>query len=229
MRHDTFPLMLFAAGRGTRMKALTKSRPKPLVEVAGRSLLSHALGLGQAAGAAPIVANAHYLGQQIEDALAGEDVAISREEVLLDTGGGLRAARPLLGEGPVWTLNSDAIWTGPNPLQALAAAWDPDRMDALLLLVPPAQAEGTSSAGDFALAPDGRLSRGPGYIYTGAQILRPDGLSAIGEDVFSLNVLWDKIAAEGRLHGIVFPGGWCDVGRPEGIALAEAMLERTDA
>lgn len=220
-------LMIFAAGRGTRMGALTQDRPKPLVRVAGRPLLDHALELGQKAGAAPIVVNTHYLGAQIETHLQGRNIAISAEtETLLDTGGGLRAALPLLGPGPVMTLNSDAVWRGPNPLDLLRAAWRPDEMDALLLCIPPSRAHAHDSAGDFTLSDDGLLTRGPGLTYTGAQIINPARLHEIGDEVFSLNRLWDLLTP--RLHGLSYPGDWCDVGHPAGIAAAEAMLERAD-
>ena len=146
-----FPLMLFAAGRGTRMGPLTENRPKPLIEVAGSPLIDHALALADAAGARPIVVNLSYLGAQIARHLAARPITLSWEPVLLETGGGLRQALPKLGPGPVMTLNSDAVWTGANPLQQLAAAWDEDRMDTLLLLAPKSQAHGHSGRGDFLL------------------------------------------------------------------------------
>lgn len=225
MRTTPDALMLFAAGFGTRMGALTRNRPKPLVEVAGRPLLDHALDLVRAAGMVRIVANTHYLGPQIAAHLAGSEVLISDEtEEILETGGGLRRALPLLGEGPVFTLNTDAIWTGPNVIETLRAAWDPARMDALLALIPPENAVGHRGAGDFALGSEGRLLRGPGYVYSGAQIMNPAGIETISARSFSLNLLWDKMISEGRLFGVVHPGGWCDVGRPESIPLAEAMI-----
>ena len=224
MRNPPDALMLFAAGFGTRMGALTQTRPKPLVPVAGRPLIDHALDLAEGAGIGRIVANTHYLGAQVAAHLAGRRVAISDESArILETGGGLRRALPLLGPGPVFTLNTDAIWTGPNVLCALRAAWRPG-MGALLALVPAGRATGHAGAGDFTLGADGRLTRGPGHVYTGAQILDPSGLAAIPEEVFSLNRLWDTMLAEGRVFGLVHPGGWCDVGRPESIPLAEAML-----
>lgn len=223
-------VMLFAAGRGTRMGTLTRTRPKPLIEVAGRPLLDHALALVDAAGAERIVVNIHHLGDQIRDHLRGRpDIRLSPEPELLETGGGLRAALPLLGPGPVITLNTDAVWTGPNPISELRAAWDPVRMDALLLLIDPARAHGHAGGGDFLIDPQGRLTRGPGLIYSGLQITRTEGLGAIGEDVFSMNVLWDRMLREGRLFGHVHDGSWGDVGHPQGIATAEALLqERRD-
>lgn len=228
MRDTPDALMLFAAGFGTRMGELTRTRPKPLVTVSGKPLIDHALALAHDAKIGRIVANTHYLGAQIADHLAGQDVLISDESAqILETGGGLRRALPLLGPGPVMTLNTDAVWTGPNPLAALRSAWDGARMGALLMLVPTAQATGHGGAGDFELLPDGRIRRGAGWVYTGAQVLDPAGLAAIPEEVFSLNLCWDRLLAEGRAFGIVHPGGWCDVGRPESIALAEDMLDRT--
>ncbi|MBD3801727.1 MAG: nucleotidyltransferase family protein [Thioclava sp.] len=219
-------IMVFAAGLGTRMRPLTNDRPKPLVEVAGKPLIDHALDLAQEGGARRIVANVHYFADQMIAHLAGREVLVSDEsEEVLETGGGLRKALPLLGEGPVLTLNTDAIWTGPNAIARLRAAWEPDRMGALLMLVPPEQALGHMGAGDFTCDDQGRLRRGPGYVYTGAQIIDPAGIETISEEKFSLNLLWNQMISEGRLYGIVHEGGWCDVGRPESIPLAEGMLD----
>lgn len=223
-----FPLMLFAAGFGTRMGALTAHQPKPLIKVGRVALIDHALTIAAEAGAGKIVVNTHYLAEQMAKHLRRKTVQISHEAgQILETGGGLKAALPLLGGGPVMTLNTDAVWTGANPLAELMAAWDAQEMDALLLLAPPEQALGHSGRGDFTLAPDGRIARANGAeapIYLGAQILRTEALSAISEPVFSLNRVWDRMLAEGRAYGIIHRGGWCDVGRPEGIALAENLL-----
>lgn len=215
-------VMIFAAGFGTRMRPLTATRPKPLIKVAGKTLLDHCLGL---TGQRRVVVNTHYLGAQIAAHLAGSGVAVSEESPeILDTGGGLRQALPLLGPGPVITLNSDAVWTGPNPLDTLEATWDPGRMDALLLLVPRDRAQGYTREGDFLMNDAGQLSHGPGLVYSGAQIIKTEGLAGISEDRFSLNVLWDSMQASGRLYGLLHPGGWCDVGHPGGIVEAETML-----
>lgn len=213
------PLMLFAAGLGTRMGALTADRPKPMIPVAGRPLIDHALDIARGAGVMRIVANTHYLAGRM---VLPADVAVSHEPDLLETGGGLRAALPLLGAGPVMTLNTDAVWTGTNPLTELLAAWDPDRMDALLLLLPAPQATGYHGAGDFSAGPV--LTRGGDHAYLGAQILKTEGLADIPDTKFSLNLLWDRMIGAGRLHGITHRGGWCDVGRPESLPLAEALL-----
>ncbi|TJZ92341.1 nucleotidyltransferase family protein [Paracoccus gahaiensis] len=216
--------MIFAAGLGTRMRPLTDLCPKPLIEVAGRSLLDRALDLGRQAGAGPIVVNTHYLGAQIERHLQGQDVALSPEPgQILETGGGLRHALPLLGDGPVMTLNPDVVWTGPNVLTALAGAWRDD-MDALLALVPLDRATARQGAGDFSLDADQRLIRRGDFVYAGAQIIRPDRLAEIADTAFSLNRLWDLLIAEGRAFGMIHSGGWCDVGTPQAIPLAEALL-----
>ena len=218
-------VMIFAAGRGTRMGALTETRPKPLIEVAGRPLIDHALTLAEHAGVTRLVANLHHLPDQLAAHLALRGVKLSLEtEQLLETGGGLRRALPLLGPDPVFTINADAVWTGPNPFEELGRAWNPAKMDALLLLVPREKATGHKGAGDFHLRANGRLERGPGLVYVGAQIIRTDGLDAVEDEVFSVNLIWDRMLAEGRLFGAVHRGGWCDVGHPGGIAEAEALL-----
>ncbi|MEZ5911153.1 MAG: nucleotidyltransferase family protein [Paracoccaceae bacterium] len=214
--------MIFAAGLGTRMGDLTRTRPKPLIPVAGRALIDRALDI--AAGLSPIVVNTHYRAAQLHRYLADRPVTISHEPELLETGGGLRAARPLLGAGPVFTLNSDIVWSGPNPLSALRAGWDPDRMDALLLLVDLANAQAHRGKGDFVRDASGRLTRGHGWVYAGAQIIKPETLDGIDETAFSLNRVWDGVIARKRLFGLCYAGRWCDVGSPAGIAEAEAML-----
>ena len=157
--------------------------------------------------------------------LAGSEVAVSDEsDLLLETGGGLRRALHLLGTDPVITMNPDVVWTGPNPVAELRAAWDGARMDALLMLVAGDRAEGRVGGGDFALAADGRIARRGDLVFGGAQIIRTDRLAEIGEEVFSLNRLWDLLIADGRAFGVVHGGRWCDVGRPDCIPLAEAML-----
>lgn len=219
--------MLFAAGFGTRMGALTANQPKPMIKVAGKPLIEHALDLAKTAGISKTVVNLHYLGDQIESHLQNRDITLSWErDRILETGGGLKAALPLLGDGPVLTLNTDAVWSGQNPLSQLLDVWDPAKMDALLLLLPAEKALGHSGTGDFLLDDQGRISRANGAkapIYLGAQILKTEALYAISEPVFSLNRLWDIAIANQRAYGLLHHGGWCDVGRPEGIALAESL------
>ncbi|WP_116597723.1 nucleotidyltransferase family protein [Primorskyibacter marinus] len=217
--------MIFAAGFGTRMKDLTRNRPKPLIKVAGRALIDHALDLTKPFPDLRRVVNLHYLSELLRAHLASTDVLFSEETpAILDTGGGLRQALPLLQSNPVFTTNTDAVWRGPNPFQLLANAWRPKVMDALLLCVPLQNAVGHKGDGDFTIAPDGRLQRGPGLVYSGVQIIRTDGLQDIPDPAFSLNLLWNRIAADGRLYGLPYDGKWCDVGHPEGITLAEDML-----
>jgi len=166
-------VMLFAAGFGTRMGALTKDRPKPLIPVAGLPLIDHALDLVEDLRPARTVANLHYRADQLAAHLEPKNVLLSHEiPDILETGGGLRAALPLLQSNPVFTLNSDAIWSGPNPLTLLRDAWVPDRMDALLMCVPISQTIGHAGTGDFTADAEGRITRGPGLIYGGAQMIK---------------------------------------------------------
>lgn len=218
-------VMVFAAGKGTRMAPLTDHTPKPMIEVAGQTLLDRAITIARDAGADRFVVNVHHLGGQIVDHLAGTDIAISDEsDALLETGGGLRKALPLLGADPVITINPDVVWTGPNPVAALREAWDGGRMDALLMLIPLPAARGREGGGDFSLTPEGRLIRQGDLVYGGLQIIRTDRLAEIAEDAFSLNRLWDLMIAEGRAYGLIHVGQWCDVGRPDCIPLAEGLL-----
>jgi N-acetyl-alpha-D-muramate 1-phosphate uridylyltransferase len=225
--------MIFAAGLGTRMGALTRDQPKPLLTVGGRALIDHALDLARDAGARPIVANAHAHADQVVAHLAkaAPEALISRETLRLETGGGLRAALPLLGASPVFTLNADIIWRGPNPLTALAAAWNPAHADALLALVPRGAALGHSGPGDFDMDGEGRLTRrgrasSADYVYAGVQIIDTSAVATEPPGAFSLNRIWDRMLAAGRLYGLAWQGLWVDVGRPESFALAEAELAR---
>lgn len=223
-------VMVFAAGFGTRMGRLTAERPKPLIEVGGRTLLDRTLDLATAAGVDRIVVNSHYRADQIEDHLSGRPITISHEEPeILDTGGGLKRALSALGSQPVFTANPDAVFTGRNPFEELASAWDPLRMEALLLLVPLAAAGGRKGPGDFGLADDRRLSRDGDFVYTGLQILRTERIRDETNEVFSLNAIWDAMAQCGGLFGMLHEGSWCDVGHPEGISIAERLIGTHDA
>ncbi len=222
---NPLPVMIFAAGLGTRMGDLVKDRPKPLVQVGGQTLLDHALSFVNLPALGRKVVNVHYKAEMVIDHLAGQDVVFSDErDALLETGGGLRRALPLLDSLVVATLNTDAVWVGPNPFEALLTAWDADKMDALLLLAPLAQVHGHPGTGDFILDEAGRLSRGPGLVYTGVQIIKTKGLSDMPDGSFSLNLLWDAIADQDRLFGVRYGGDWCDVGRPSSIPVAEKLL-----
>jgi len=229
MREYPDAIMMFAAGFGTRMKHLTQHQPKPLVPVAGRPLIDHALDLARGVGPSRIVANLHYLPEQLDAHLKPQGVTtIIETPEILDTGGGLRNALPLLGTEPVFTMNSDAIWAGPNPLSLLRKAWKPEQMDAMLMTVPLGQTLGHGGQGDFILGENGNLTRGPGNVYGGVQIIKTDLLSAIDADKFSLNLLWDMMLERQTLFGLPYPGRWCDVGHPGGITLAESLLADAD-
>jgi MurNAc alpha-1-phosphate uridylyltransferase len=223
----TLPLMIFAAGFGTRMGALTADRPKPMLEIAGRRMIDRAIDMGEEAGSAPIIANTHYLADVITSVLRARGVGVSHEPVILDTGGGLKAALPSLGGGRVATLNPDVAWSGPNPLRHLLATPWPEDAGALLLLIPEDRALGRSGPGDFALGADGRLSRKGPFVYTGTQIIDAAAVRDTPGEVFSLNATWTTLAAEGRLYGTVYPGRWCDAGSPEGLSAADALLRET--
>jgi MurNAc alpha-1-phosphate uridylyltransferase len=204
------------------MAPLTDTRPKPLVHVAGKPLLDHARAQ---CGGLNVVVNAHYFADQIYDHLDGTGVAVSDETgTLLETGGGLRRALPLLGTEPVFTMNTDAVWHGANPLDQLRKSWDPSTMEALLLMIHKPNAIGHSGAGDFNIDAEGRLSRGNEYVYSGAQIIRTDGLADVKEDAFSMWELWTGMLGRCGMFGVAYDGKWCDVGRPESIPIAEAML-----
>jgi len=218
--------MLFAAGFGTRMKHLTADRPKPMVQVAGRPLINYALDLARDIAPPVIVANLHYRPEMLVAYLAPLGVRTVLElPDILETGGGLRNALPLLGDGPVITVNTDAIWKGPNPLRLLMQAWDPARMDALLMGVSPLHAMEHDGEGDFTISDDGRLTRGPGAVFGGVQIIKTDLLAEITQEVFSLNLVWDRMLERGTMYGLHYPGTWCDVGHPGGVSTAEGLLK----
>ena len=221
-------VMILAAGFGTRMGALTADRPKPLIEVAGRALLDHAIAAARDGGGR-IAVNAHYRAEQIAAHLAGmPDIHLSVEAPdILDSGGGVKRALPHLAGSPIATLNADAVWTGPGPLNTLVAAWDGARMGALMLLVPRGRAVGRTGGGDVAMDAQGRLTwdrSAAGLVHTGAQLIDPALIAARPETAFSLLDIWQEQMEQGRLFGVIHPGRWADVGQPEGIALAEGML-----
>lgn len=227
MRHTRPALMLFAAGFGTRMGALTAHRPKPLIPVAGKPLIDHAMDVAAGAGVTKIVVNLHYLGDQLADHL-GNRTGVSWERgCILDTGGGLKAALPMLGDGAVLTLNTDAIWTGSNPLEQLMDAWDGDRMDVLFLTLPAAKARSATGRSDFVMDTDGGIdwAKGrDGVLYLGAQMIHPRLVAEVPDTAFSLHGPWTTAMDAGRAYGITHQGDWCDVGHPHGIVEAEQML-----
>lgn len=227
---------VLAAGLGTRMRPVTATVPKPLVAVAGKALLDHALDRVAEAGIDTAVVNVHYLADQIEGHLArragGPAIRVSDERgALLETGGGLRKALPLLGDGPFVVLNADSFWLeGPEPnLRRLIDRWDARRMDGLLLVAPTAASLGYEGAGDFVMDPDGRLERrgvrpAAPFIYAGVAILTPALFADTPAGAFSLNLLFDRAIAAGRLFGMALDGQWLHVGTPEAIQAAEARV-----
>lgn len=228
--------MVLAAGLGKRMRPLTASQPKPLVRVAGKALIDHALDRLADAGIAKAVVNVHYLADALDahvSARAAPKVTLSDERaLLLETGGGMIKARALLPD-PFFALNSDNIWLdGPrNAFADLSAAWNPAIMDALLLVVPHARAHNFDGPGDFHMDALGRLSRRkPGriapFIYSGIQLVSHRLLREAPEGPFSTNILWNRAIAEDRLYGLAFTGQWFEVGTPAAIAPTEEALRR---
>jgi len=227
--------MIMAAGLGQRMRPLTNGKPKPLVEVAGTPLIDYGLSRLTEAGCDIAVVNVHYLADQIEawaKAKTSPRIVVSDERrELLDTGGGIVKALPLLGEAPFFVVNSDSIWIDQEKpaLARLKEGWDEARMDCLLLLCHPARTIGYDGHGDFNLEGDGRITGrsakgAAGLAYIGAYLVHPRLFADISVSKFSVNLLWDKAIAQGRLFGIEHQGLWLHVGTPEAIPLAECAL-----
>lgn len=226
--------MVLAAGLGLRLRPLTDKVPKPLVRVAGRTMLDRVLDHLVVAGVERAVVNSHHLADQIEAHLAARDappVVLSHEPELLETGGGIVRALPRLGPRAFYAANADIIWAdGPTPaLARLAAAWNDDAMDALLLVHPHGRAVGFDGAGDFFRARSGALRRRGGrsrapYVFTGVQVLHPRLFDGAPAGAFSMNVLYDRALADGRLFGLVHDGDWFHVGTPAALAEAETIL-----
>jgi len=228
--------MVLSAGLGERMRPLTDNLPKPLLKVHGQSLLDHALNRLEDAGVTHAVVNTFYLADMIRDHLAGRatpDIAISQEQERLETGGGIKKALPLLGDGPFYAVNADALWlNGPtDALLRLAAIWDDRSMDALLLLHSTVYAYGYTGRGDFLCGPDGRLIRRPEqevspFLFTGIQIFHPRLFDQAPDGVYSLNLLYDRAIENDRLFGVVHDGEWFHIGTPKGLADAESFMQK---
>lgn len=229
--------MLMAAGLGKRMRPLTAAMPKPMVRVAGKPLIDRALDRVEDAGIEKAVVNVHYLAESIEAHLSPRKapaVTFSNErEQLLETGGGMVKAQGAgLLPDPFFACNADSIWLdGPrNAFADLSDAWDPDRMDALLLVVSHARARNFDGTGDFYMDGAGRLSRkkpdriAP-FIYTGIQLVSHRLLRDAPEGKFSTNILWDRAIEEDRLFGVAFTGMWYEVGTPQHIGPTEEALK----
>ncbi len=228
--------MVMAAGLGTRMRPLTNDRPKPLVKVGGKPLIEYAFDKLRLAGVGKAVVNVHYLPDMMEAYLGagiyGIDITLSDErELLLETGGGLVKALPMIDSDPFYAINSDAIWTdgAVDALTRLAAQWDAGKMDALLLVVPREKAHHHRGSGDFSLDGAGRLVRrgnaeNAPLVYTGVQLIGKRLLRDAPDGPFSTNVLWDRAIAEGRAFGLVHEGDWFDIGSPAAIEPTELAL-----
>jgi N-acetyl-alpha-D-muramate 1-phosphate uridylyltransferase len=220
--------MVLAAGLGQRMRPITNHLPKPLVEVGGHTMLDHALDRLADAGVKRAVVNVHWLADQIETHVKNRvvpHITISDERgALLETGGGVKKALPLLGTEPFLHVNSDSLWVerGINNISALAAAWNPAKMDMLLLLALRETSYGYEGAGDFTMDHAGKLMRRQAasvapYIYAGVAMMKPEIFNETPDGAFSLNILFDRCIAENRLYGHILDGQWLHVGTPEAI------------
>ena len=226
--------MVLAAGLGRRMRPLTERTPKPLIAVAGRTMLDRALDSLVDAGVTAVVVNVHWLAEQVEAHLAARarpGIALSREEVLLETGGGVAAALERFDGRPFFVVNADVVWSdGTVPaLVRLGEAWREEDMDALLLVVPVARASGYDGSGDFLMDASGRLARrardgtAP-FVFSGVQIVHPRLFDDAPRGAYSMNALWDRAAAAGRLSGLAHDGGWYHVGTPAALSRAEREI-----
>ena len=230
--------MVLAAGLGTRMRPLTNDRPKALVEVGGRALIDHMLDRLQEQGVTRAVVNVHAFADRLEDHLSRRDfpvIVISDERAkLLDQGGGIRKVLPLFEGKPFYLCNTDAFWIeGPlSNIQRLADAWDPARMDALLLVAAASTSVGVDWPGDFTMDAQGRLTRrnerdvAP-FVYSGVGIIKPELFADERADAFRLAPFFFAAAEKGRLHGLRLDGVWLHVGTPAAIAQAEAAIARS--
>lgn len=228
--------MVMAAGLGTRMRPLTNDRCKALVELDDKALIDWTLDTLLQAGIETAVVNVHHFADRLEAHLASRTaprIVISDErEHLLETGGGLAKAAPILGETPIFVANIDSVWRetdGPSELSKLAQAFDPERMDVLLLITPVENTLGFDGPGDFFLEADGQLTRrndqpAAPYAYTGVQILHPRVLKGLSVEPFSTNLIWNTALKAGRVHGCVMDAFWMHVGDPEAREAAENRL-----
>ena len=226
--------MVLAAGLGFRMRPLTDTRPKSLVEVRGKPLIEYGFDRLRAAGVKKAVINVHYLSEQIEAWTRRQTelrIEISHERgELLDTGGGVANALPLLGAAPFFVINSDSFWIdGAEPaLERLRRTWNDEIMDCILLLCPRERTVGYGGRGDFTLANDGRASRrtatDDALVYIGAYLVHPRLFKNAPSGKFSMNLLWDQAIRERRLFGVCHTGRWIHVGTPDAIGGAERAL-----
>jgi N-acetyl-alpha-D-muramate 1-phosphate uridylyltransferase len=225
--------MVLAAGFGTRMRPITDHMPKPLVPLAGRALIDHVIDRLVAAGVRRVVVNTHYKAEMIAAHLAMRrdvDIALSYEETLLETGGGVKHALPLLSEA-FFVLNADVFWLDSTKpaLQRLAELWDPARLDALLLMQRTTSAIGYEGRGDFIVDPNGRVRRRAEHevaphLFAGVEILSRRFFEDAPDGAYSLNPLWNRAIAAGRLEAVIHDGEWFHVGTPQGLATSEERL-----
>ncbi len=227
--------MVLAAGKGVRMRPITATMPKPMIHLAGKTLIDRAIDNLHAAGVKRIVVNTHYLAQMLQNHLGKKrdaEIVISHEKRLLDTGGGVANALDQFGDEPFFVMNSDAVWIdGPQPtLRRMSRAWSADRMDALLLMVPMARVPlGMHGRGDYFLGPRMLLRRRKSsqvapYLFGGVQVMHRALFEGAPEGPFSLNLLYDRAEASARLCGIVHDGQWLHVGSPGELEHAETVL-----
>lgn len=231
--------MVLAAGLGHRMRPLTLTRPKPLIQVAGKAIIDHSFEALRAARIETAVVNVHYLPEQVEAWAARQKppprILVSDERAeLLDTGGGVARALPLLGDEPFFVLNSDSFWieSGEPALSRMRKAWNGAIMDCLLLVCPLAHCVGFDGQGDFTIDAEGTLVRKRAddhhpVVYIGCYLVHPRIFAGAEAGAFSMNILWNKSIAAKRLYGLVHDGLWLHVGTPEAIPLAEAALQRS--
>lgn len=225
--------MILAAGLGLRMRPLTNHLPKPLIPVAGRTMLERAFEHLKKIKISKIVVNTHYLAPIVEGYIKNNypNTLISHEDILLETGGGIKKALPLLGEKAFFTLNGDSIWSGFESLVAMKKVWDERTMDALLLLIPREKAYGYEGRGDFFMSQEGHLSRpeqhvtAP-FVYIGVQLVNPCLFQNAPEGPFSMNLLWDEALRNGRLYGYIHEGECFHISTPEDLQKYEPIVAR---
>ena len=225
--------MILAAGLGLRMRPLTNTLPKPLIPVAGKTMLERAFEHLKNIQISKIIVNTHYLAPLMENYIKAHhpETLISCEEILLETGGGIKKALPLLGEKPFFTLNGDSIWTSPESLRDMEHIWDEAKMDALLLVLPREKAHGYERRGDFFMSKEGALSRpvstaSAPFVYIGVQLVNPQLFQNAPEGAFSMNFLWDKALKSGRLYGYIHEGEWFHISKPEDLKKYEPLVAK---
>jgi MurNAc alpha-1-phosphate uridylyltransferase len=227
------PAMILAAGFGTRLLPLTKDCPKPLLEVGEKTLLDHLLDNLTACGIQQCVLNTHYLAEKIHEHLKSRQkpkIKFSHESEILETGGGVQKALPLLGKSPFFVMNADILWQDGLPLKQLERVWDEKKMDVLLLLVPLQKAQGHQGVGDYFLNANGMIQRrkdqpSAPYVYGSVHILNPQLFSGINPGKFRLTEIFDKAEQQGRLYGWVFEGSWYDIGTLEALTKAQELFK----